>query len=244
MKLFDLEIQKTIESLAGFQRKELAKVKPWPITEKPSFLMERESVLELGGYPRKSTCLIGATTNLELVNRDQISCYGDLELFNKAAKHISFGIVILLNIQEPKPEMVYEEVKNLQYSFYKMHMENIMLRSSLQQLQVNLRLGKQAFKKDVTLEQIGSTIVSKYRELPNVKHVQVAFLLGEELPYGLINACAEKNTEILLALNNMIDREGLSCGTCGLKEICNEVEGLRQTHMDLRKLRMDGKEEL
>ncbi len=234
MNLFDQELKKAAEALAPYQAEELSIGKPWPLVGKPSFIMARETVLELGGYPHKSTCLIGATTNSELVSSDRIVCYGNPELFQKKSRHISFGMMITLNIQEPETSELYESLKGLQYVFYRMHMENIMLRSSMQQLQVNLRFGKAAMKANVSLERIGAALIAAYKENPLVNHVQVAFLMGDELPYQAISSCAEKTTEIILALNTLVDQQELSCGTCSLREICDEVEGLRQMHMNLQ----------
>ncbi|MFQ7549616.1 MAG: hypothetical protein ACLRMZ_04040 [Blautia marasmi] len=64
--------------------------------------------------------------------------------------------------------------------------------------------------------------------------MQVLFITGDTVDFKALDQLAKKNKMITKALNKIMEKADKECSTCGLKEICDEVEGLRKMHFQNR----------
>ena len=73
-------------------------------------------------------------------------------------------------------------------------------------------------------------LISKYKENPKVKAVQVIYFTAENADYTALNTLAEKSGNITEALNHIMNSVKFDCDTCNLKAVCDEIDGMKELH--------------
>lgn len=196
----------------------------WPLAEKNPFIMERDTAVELGGYPKESVNLI-LSSSAEMPASGLWIC-GDMAEVGE--KHLSFGKIIFLQTEELDDDKVYDFQQAVQLADMRMKMEGVMTRSSSRQYQINLRISRQTA--DFGLDAMARTIRQHFLKVPGVKDAAVMLLAGDSPVYKELLPIAEKVKDVTVVLNTMFDGIDMDCGSCNLNEICDEVEGLRELH--------------
>ena len=224
----------------------------WPLTDRNPFIMERDTALELGGYPKESVNLIisssqplpfrdeGGDGTRRVLNFTPLRTGGNedfdgVERDFGAEKHLSFGKIVFLQTEEFTDDAVYEFQQSVQLADLRLKLEYVMTRSSSRQYQINLRVGKKAAEAGLSLDSMVRTICEQLCKVPGVKDAAVILLAGDSPVYKQLLPLAEKVKDVTAALNTMFDGIDMDCGSCSLNEICDEVEGLRELHRNKRK---------
>lgn len=202
----------------------------WPVAEKNPFIMERDTALELGGYPKESLNLMVSSTNFDFENQGGVYLIGDPTLLTSKNSHLSFGKIVLIKNKAVETEDIYNDLKSVEFADIRLHFSDVMVRMSSQKLFTNLRIGKKAIKKGFTLEKLGFTMYRCFSALPQVEQVKIIMIVGESPLYKELVPIAEKIKDATSALNTMFDGMDLDCESCKLSEICDEVEGLKKMH--------------
>ena len=96
-------------------------------------------------------------------------------------------------------------------------------------------MSKKAVKDGLSLKSIGFTFIEEYKKNPSVKAVTVVFITDPSFDYKKLKADSEKAFAVTESLNKIFDGLEISCDTCELKSICDEVEGLRKLHFGKEK---------
>jgi len=256
MKLFDKYMMEAAALLQPYLKeygRPVADEGPlWPLTDRNSFIMERDTALELGGYPKESVNLI-ISSSQPLPFRDED---GGLSLliresaplkegendnlrelcqdFNGEA-HQSFGKIVFLQTEEFTDDAAYEFQQAVQLADLRLKLEHVMTRSSSRQYQINLRVGKKAAEAGLGLDAMVRTMRQHFLLIPGVKDAAVILLAGDGPLYKQLLPIAEKVKDVTAALNTMFEGIDMDCGSCNLNEICDEVEGLRELHRNRKK---------
>ena len=105
-----------------------------------------------------------------------------------------------------------------------------MMRSASSSFKESVRISKSALKKGLDIYKIGNLLISKYKEIPQVKGVKIIFITDAAADYSSIKSLAEKNRAITETLNRVMNDMTFDCSSCNLKPICDEVEGMRELH--------------
>ena len=102
---------------------------------------------------------------------------------------------------------------------------------------VNLtfRVGKKALQNGLSFENIGCGFIAAYKKDPLVKAVRVLFITQRDFDYKTTAALCSKANAVTESLNKILEGLEISCDTCELKSVCDEVEGLRQLHFGKEK---------
>ena len=242
ISLFDFWIRRA-EALVALEKPEkLTYKKSWPLQEKYLFLMERDTAVELGGYPQESINLIAPSSRLQELTtlKDGVYCIGDQNAVSEKKKgllsgghsrrHVSFGKIVLLETDDVPQEQLYEFMQSVSLLEASFHMKDIMLRQSSVQYRINLRISTKAVKEGFSISELGWTIYETYRALAHVRSVVVILLVGEHSLYRSLEEPAEKIKELTTTLNHIFDGIDMDCGHCDLSAVCNEVEELRVLH--------------
>lgn len=239
MNIFDKYIEQIIEECKSEQLSKLNKsAGEWEIVPRNAFLMEKETQVELGGYPKESINIIVPSMNMkELLEKnglgeisDGVYCIGDSNLLKSKEKQISFGKIVLLWTEDVPDEKWYEFTQNELLTDSRIRLKDVMLRQSPTHYNINLRVGKKAIKDGFDFEVMGSTVSNSFRSMEYVKGVTVIFIVGESGLYKRLLLKAERIKEVTLTLNHIFDGINMDCGHCDLSEVCNEVEGIRALH--------------
>ena len=98
-----------------------------------------------------------------------------------------------------------------------------------------MRVSKSAIKNGLTFEKLGDTTIANYLSKDVVKNVTVIFVADEDELFEDITAFASRTSDILDAFNHILDNVLVDCAHCNLKQICDEVEGMREMHVKMAK---------
>jgi len=231
MNIFDEKVLQTVEILKGETLKKLDESECWEVNTKNTFLMDKDTQIELGGYPKESVNLIIPTSNLYGLTDIPGGTYiiGDEASFQEE-KHASFGKIVLLETEDIDEEKLYDFTQKILLSDSRIFLNDVMLRQSSTHYNLNLRIGKKAMENRFSLGRMANTVFDAFVKLEEVKSAIVILLYGDsELYKGLLDV-AEKVKGVTLTLNHIFDGIDMDCGSCVMSPVCDEVEGLREMH--------------
>lgn len=160
---------------------------------------------------------------------DKILLYGnDLA---EIKKDCSYARICFVSVEaDADGQKAYDLIKKIEFVKYHCFPEGYMMRSTSGTNKEAIRLSKQAVKKGISFQKIGSLLINKFKEIPEVKSVTVVFVTDENRDFASIAKIAEKSTEITKALNRIMESLTVDCDSCNLKAVCDEVEGMRELH--------------
>ena len=83
----------------------------------------------------------------------------------------------------------------------------------------------------MTFRRIGADFIRQYKQNPNILAVKLLFITAPEANYdGLATRDAKTVKDITMSLTKILEGMPTDCGSCNLKAICDEVEGMRELH--------------
>lgn len=194
---------------------------------KNDIIFNRDTAFELGGsqLPCVSTLAVSSTIKFSdrayLVGKD----------LDKIKKDAPFGKIVLLEIEEPDgDDEAFKHIKELDQVKYKFYVKDFMVRASAFSMREQIRVGKNAIKEGYTFADLGNKLIEEYKKYPIVKSVDIIFITEFD-HFGELNTIAQKIKDATSALNHILDNVIFDCSACNLKEICDEVEGMKELHM-------------
>lgn len=194
----------------------------WEDIGRNEIVMQKDSAFELQG------------TGFELFTSDKLN--GDETVLigpdlKNIKDNVSFARVSLIELEETTDEQkAHDVIRKIEYIKYHYFPKGYMVRTNSMSSAENVRVSKKALKKGISFEQIGNMLISKYKENANVKAVKVFFITDSTVNFDTLKNIAEKNSNIIEALDHVIRDLNLDCNTCKLKVICDEVEGMKELH--------------
>lgn len=103
-----------------------------------------------------------------------------------------------------------------------------MLRTSTNNKEKNC-VSKKASK--YSFNQIGSAYIKAYKQIPFVKKVKIIFIVGHDELFEELNNIAKQKTRITQTIDHILKGMVINdCDTCSVKDLCGQVEGLREIH--------------
>ncbi|MCQ2510105.1 MAG: hypothetical protein MJ116_06540 [Lachnospiraceae bacterium] len=258
MKLNDAIIKDLFLTLKNsrVRRFDYREEKAWPESEGFELILQKDMAYELGAGGKEAvnfTCVTedsslmrkfckrtsekkrtdsGATAE-ESGFKDQILLFGkDLPAITSASNYARITLLLVKAEEETETDSqkLFQTLQELDFVKYNVHPEGYMVRTSNQNHREQVRIGKEALKKGMTFEAIGDSFIRKYRQNEKVLQVCVIFITDENMDYEAFYREAKQAADIRNSLS--LIKKGLptECSICEIKEICNEVEGLRELH--------------
>lgn len=229
MVLFDTEIKEVLLLLKDYKELEITD----DLLEdlgKNNMIFQSETAYELGGGINRSLSFELASSSF--VDKDQILLIGkDLyELDNDTA----FTRITILKTEgtDKKGDKLYDQLERIKYTKYRVSPKGYMLRTTNGNKE-KVRVSKELVKNRVSFSNIGSAYIKAYHQIPSVINVMEIFITGEhEILDELVRISKRKN-EIQDALDHILKGMVLNdCNACSVKELCDEVEGMREIHQN------------
>ncbi len=223
MEFFNALIKST-EKILDFPHKKSLSVNEndaWKENSHSIVLMMRDTAFELKG--------VGFNLVTEDTFEDEISLYGkDLyEIKNDTA----FARVCIVSIdKETDEQKLYNLIRKIEYVKYKFFPDGYMIRCSSDAQKEAVRVSKSSVKQGVSFENIGSLLIRSFKKISGVKAIKVIFVTDENAPIQELSKIARKSDDITKALNHVMNSVNFDCDSCGLKAICDEVEGMKEMH--------------
>ena len=202
----------------------------WKDIGSSELVLQKDAAYELGAMGKGSANYVLFTSSPELVDKDQILLYGaDL---GEIKGEVDFARIVLLRVGliDGDDEAVYRTLKDIEFAKYHVYPEGYMVRMSPESYREQVRVSKQALKKGVSFKNIGANYITAYKKDPNVLNATVIFVTAPGYDYGAMKKLAKKANDVTGTLTHILEGLPTDCSVCALKDVCDEVEGMKELH--------------
>ena len=202
----------------------------WKDIGSSELVLQKDAAYELGAMGKGSANYVLFTSSPELVDKDQILLYGsDL---SEIKGEVDFARIVLLRVGliDGDDEAVYRTLKDIEFAKYHVYPEGYMVRMSPESYREQVRVSKQALKKGISFKNIGANYITAYKKDPNVLNATVIFVTAPGYDYGAMKKLAKKANDVTGTLTHILEGLPTDCSVCALKDICDEVEGMKELH--------------
>lgn len=206
----------------------------WPDEGKSMMILQRDTAYELGGQGLPAVGSTILTTDCSLVPRDEITLVGnDL---GEIEKDNSYARIALVRVKEDcigTGNKLYNTIQNIGYFRYHIYPRGFMLRVSSSLDRESVRIGKDALSDGLNFTAVGNVMLRAVKMHREVEAARIIFITARDADYGRLKNDQKRAREITSTIDHMLKDVNMDCGSCGLQEICDEVEGLREMHFGL-----------
>ena len=236
MELYNNTITATRALLSGAapRRWDYDPAEAWRDNGESELVMLRDAAFELGGSGTASANFTCVTSDESLVEKDEVLLYGrDLpELHGD----VSFARLAFLLSDDlgGDDEAAYTAIRDMEFVKYHVFPEGYMVRISSESNREQVRLSKKAIARGINFRKVGACYIRGYHRNPRVRRVQMVFVTDSAVVAELART-AKKVDDITKTLTHILEGLPTDCGSCNLKPICDEVEGMREMHFGMRK---------
>ena len=206
----------------------------WP--ENPSFemVMLRDAAFELGGSGKPSVNFTCVTSSPKLVERDEVLLFGpDLRELRADSAYLRISLLRVGDIESDDAddtEQAFRAIQELDFVKYRVFPKGYMIRTSSDSDREQVRVSREAIRTGVSFARIGASFIRQYKKDPNVLAAKVIFVTAPDADYAAARKCAKDVRDITLSLSQILKGMPTDCGSCNLKPICDEVEGMKELH--------------
>ena len=202
----------------------------WPDNGSAELVLRSDSAFELGADGLGSANYILHTTNPDYVNKDETIIYGpDL---TKLRSDTPFARIVLIRVGvlDDDDEVVYRTLKDIEFCKYHVYPVGYMVRMSPESFREQVRISKDAVKRHISFKAVGASYIKKYKENANVLNVKVIFVTDPSIDYNALTVTANMADKITSTLTHILEGIPTDCSVCQLKDVCDEVEGMKELH--------------
>ena len=236
MDLYDIEIRKLISMLESHGAKRLPLQKEWEMTEKENLILKSEMAYELGGGSNQAVSSIAFTQDEKLVPENAVYLVGD-DLCN-IRNDISYARITVIRldseyIKNHDDNALYASMRATDYVRYHAFPKGYMMRISAVREREPVRVSNEAVSHGMNFAAVGQGFINAYRKRPEVEAVSIYFVTDQKIDYTFLKNGAHRCEQITDSLNNIFNGLTMDCSTCLSRELCDEIDGLRQLHMSI-----------
>lgn len=231
MELYNALIRASRAQLTGTPRRwDYSAIDAWTNNGESELVMLRDAAFELGGSGNPSANFTCVTSDEALVPRDEILLYGkDLP---QLTGDVSFARLVFLQVDEvlgEDDEATFQAIRDMEFVKYHVYPRGYMVRISSESNREQVRLSRDALRSGISFRRIGASYIAAYHKNPHVRRVQVVFLT-DHAAVATLSQLARKVDDVTKTLTHILEGLPTDCGSCSLKPICDEVEGMREMH--------------
>lgn len=202
----------------------------WPENSSSELVLQKDAAYELGASGKGSANYVLFTSNEELGGKDQvILCGRDLK---DIKGDCDFARIVLLRIGvlDDDDEAVYRTLRDIEFAKYHVYPQGYMVRISPESYREQVRVSREAVRKGISFQALGNSYITEYKKNPNVINATVIFLTDPAADYAAFKALAKKSADVTGTLTHIFEGLPTDCSVCALKDICDEVEGMKELH--------------
>ena len=235
MKLYDEVIRNWNKKIDAREKRELdfSSVSAWEDAGKNNMILRSDMAYELGGSEQSSFAL-GATVitaDESLVPRDEVVLVGkDLPGIKSDTSYARLTVVLVDEEAMGEGDALYNAIRNIEYVRYQISPKGFMMRVSTSHHRESVRVSKDALTEGMTFAAVGKTFINHLKKNPKVKAVKVYFITEKDFDYKGLEKDVLQAEAITKAIDHVFKDMSTDCNTCNLKQICDEVEGMRELH--------------
>ena len=234
MELYNSIIAATRDRLGAAPRRwDYDPALAWRDTGTSELVMLRDAAFELGGSGCPSANFTCVTGDDSLVPRDEILLYGKDIAELRGDTPFARLAILLADDLGGRDETAYQAIRDMEFVKYHVFPEGYMVRISSESNREQVRLSKAAVARGISFRAVGAAYIKGYHKNPHVRRVQLVFITGSQLVPELART-AKKVDGITRTLTHILEGIPTNCGSCNLKPICDEVEGMREMHFGMK----------
>ena len=232
MELYNALIKQTLSEFEDKPKKsyDFNPARAWKDVGSSELVLQKEAAYELGARGKGSANYILYTSSAELAGKDRvIVCGRDLK---EISGDCDFARIVILRIGvlDDDDEKVYRTLKDIEFAKYHVHPEGYMVRMSPESHREQIRVSKKAVAGGISFEKLGANYIAEYKKNPNVVNATVIFATDPTLDYAKLQALAKMSVDVTGTLTHIFEGLPTDCSVCALKDICDEVEGMKELH--------------
>lgn len=222
MKFFDEILSASKSIYEALPQKRYSFGEPWQDVGRNEVILQRDSAYELSGVG------YNVVTSADIGEDEVIVVGNDL---NEIKGDTACSRISIIQIDDVADEQkAYNLIRKIEYQKYHFFPKGYMIRSSSRSQNEIVRVSKTAINDGMSFRSVGSLLIKKYKENSAVKSVKVVFISNQSIDYEALERLAKKNYSITETLNHVMNNVKFDCNSCNLKQICEEVEGLKELH--------------
>lgn len=205
----------------------------WAETAGFEMVMQRDAAYELGGSGKPSVGFTCVTTDPGLVGRDEILVYGkDLGELQQDAPYARIALVLVGDIESDDDDttQTLSAIQAIDFVKYHVYPKGFMMRASGQTHREQVRISREAVQQGISFAAVGSSFLRKYHQDANVRAVKLIFVTDPAVDFAGLQADAQSARSITQSLSKIMEGLPTDCGSCALKPVCDEVEGMKELH--------------
>ena len=246
MKLYN-EFFDQLPELVGKTQAQITDYRPgnaWPESSDYEMVLQRDMAFELGEDATSAVNYTCITTDSKYFEGDRVEVYGpDLKDIKGKAQYARITLILSMDIEsddEDDTETAFRAIQDMDFIKYHVYPKGFMVRTSGMNNREQIRVSKDAVKQGISFEKVGNTFIKHYKENPNVRAVRIIFITADDADYASMKTAARKVSDITKSLSQILEGMPTDCGSCGLKDICDEVEGLKELHFGQKDKKQEG----
>ncbi len=230
MIIHDKYIELVNETLSGkgSELKVLKDVK-WKNLDKSDFLLDSETAVELGTTNLQSLSMSLFSTSKTF--EDKIVVIGK-DIDKLSGKNPYFAKIVFVKLKNETDEnKVYTSIKEISRTRFHLNLEGTMAKGTAIENKECIRISVPALKKGFNFSILGSSLINKMKENEQVENVQVYYIVNDDKLIDKFRYIPDETTRITGAFNHIFDGLDVDCESCMIKDVCDEVDGMREEHM-------------
>ncbi len=218
--------------MAGLPQKQwdYAPAGAWKDIGSSELVLQKDAAFELGALGKGSANYVLFTSSGELVDKDRvILCGSDIR---ELKGDCDFARIVLLRVGvlDDDDEAVYRTLKDIEFAKYHVYPEGYMVRMSPESYREQIRVSRKAIAAGISFKSVGMSYITAYKKNPNVLNATVIFITAPKADYAAMKAMAKKANDVTGTLTHILEGLPTDCTVCALKDICDEVEGMKELH--------------
>ncbi|MCH5344942.1 MAG: carbon monoxide dehydrogenase [Acetatifactor sp.] len=234
MRLYDKDILACKKLLEERASRRLPTVKSWRCTDQEALVLRSDMAYELGGGTKAAVSGLGFTTDSDLVPESGVFLIGpDLPEIREDVSCARITLLRLEGVEGLESQQLYSVFRKLEYTRYHIYPEGYMMRISTVKEREPVRISKASLKEGMDFAGVGACFAEQYAGDPWVKAVQTYFVTDPGADYGALQKCARRFEQITESMNLVFQGFSMDCSTCGQRELCEEIDGLKELHKSM-----------
>lgn len=231
MELYNGTIRTTEELLRGSSVKKWAYAPAdcWQDAGANELVMQREAAFELGGGGKPAVTFGCFTTDETLIGPDEVWLAGpDLRELREDSP---FARIVLFSVQDiGEADEAHKAIQDIEFVKYHVYPRGYMMRALSEDCREQVRVSRAALREGISFRGVGFDYIRKYKENEDVRSVRVIFVTAPDADYKALQAAAQRAGDITKSLSTILAGIPTDCDSCGLRTICDEVDGMRELH--------------
>ena len=229
MELYNKLIEEIMSFLPDSRKYDFEPSEVCRKTDSSTLILSKDAAFEFGGgaLPAVNSTLFSTDAD---ISDCVMLCGKDIAEVSGDTPYARIALIKLKKEAMPDDDEIYKQLKDIELSKYHVYPDGCLIRLSPESRREQIRISKKAVKERLSLKNIGFAFIEEYKKNPLVSAVSIVFVTDKSYDYKTLGAASEKASAITESLNKILEGLEISCDTCELKSICDEVEGLRQLH--------------